>query len=900
VDAASLRLNVANGLARLDTLGATVAGARLAASGQFGLRAGQSGEIVYRIAADSIAPFQRYLPRDTAVVRPRPAIVAEAVRRARADSAALDRATETERLITGAPAPRLVVDTPAVIRRDTLAGAAYAAGVLRGSLDRYELRGRLGVQQLLAFGSQVKEARVEYALTNGNTPEATVTATLRADSLLAAGFALDSVDASARHRLDGTGTAQLTVFQDYAREYALRADYRTSAEESEVRFADLRLRFDTTTWASTRPGTVRFGPRGVVVDTVELTSGPLRRIYVNGLLPTEGEADATIAVSNFEVGDALSLAQSDVNLRGAVSVAARLRGTLRSPRVQGAAGIAAVEYNGEQLLDVRSTFDYADERLVARAEGVRRGEDRRYLTASATVPVNLALQGAEGPRLPEGRELAAEVRLDSLPLAQLPQVSAAVTGLRGVASGLVTVSGSLPRPVIAGSLAVDNAAARLAPLGVQLRDVAARVRVERDTVVIDSVVGRSGPGTVRVAGRVGIAEPARPSFNVQLRTDGARVLNNDQGRIIADAQIAAFGPYDAVRVSGGVLVRTGVIYLPESDGKNVEVLSATNPMLLAVADSSTLRAEDIVAAPDPLLDNLQLNLNVNISRDVWVRSAQANVEVYTDGDLTVGIDRRLPNEPITVAGVVGSERGQYEFQGRRFEITRGQATFFGGPQIDATLQATAEYEVERAGEALRIRLLIGGTVSDPRLSLESNSQPPISQSDLIAYLAFGRSSSSLLQQQGSSLAGGSGGGGLTGATAAIVQNQFTGIALGVLVDQFERSVARSLRADVLNVTAGDVPTSANASGVATFLQATEIEYGRYLNNRSFLGVVGRPSREALANAGIGLRYQYRAGNGYQVETTYQPRFLLTEPTLALQTPTAVPVFGLFLIREWRF
>jgi hypothetical protein len=114
LDAASLRVNVANGLARLDTLGATVAGARLAASGQFGLRAGQSGEIVYRIAADSLAPFQRYLPRDTTVVRPRPAIVAEAVRRARADSAALDRATETERLVTGAPAPRLVVDTPAV------------------------------------------------------------------------------------------------------------------------------------------------------------------------------------------------------------------------------------------------------------------------------------------------------------------------------------------------------------------------------------------------------------------------------------------------------------------------------------------------------------------------------------------------------------------------------------------------------------------------------------------------------------------------------------------------------------------------------------------------------------------------------------------------------------------
>jgi hypothetical protein len=64
--------------------------------------------------------------------------------------------------------------------------------------------------------------------------------------------------------------------------------------------------------------------------------------------------------------------------------------------------------------------------------------------------------------------------------------------------------------------------------------------------------------------------------------------------------------------------------------------------------------------------------------------------------------------------------------------------------------------------------------------------------------------------------------------------------------------------------------------------------------------VARPDPQAFSNAGIGLRYQYRLRNGFEIESTYQPRYLLEPPTLSLQTPRPIPVFGLFLIREWRF
>ena len=77
--------------------------------------------------------------------------------------------------------------------------------------------------------------------------------------------------------------------------------------------------------------------------------------------------------------------------------------------------------------------------------------------------------------------------------------------------------------------------------------------------------------------------------------------------------------------------------------------------------------------------------------------------------------------------------------GKRFQITRGSATFIGSQELDPTLQITGEIPVQVAGRpAMNIRIIIGGTMSSPRLVLESDAQPPIPQTDLLSYLAFGR------------------------------------------------------------------------------------------------------------------------------------------------------------------
>jgi hypothetical protein len=224
---------------------------------------------------------------------------------------------------------------------------------------RFAVRGRAGTEGLVALGNQVRRARVAYAGFDVGTPAATFAAAVAGDSLVAGGFTLDSVDVRATYRQApgsaAQGTALASVYQDEGRSYSVRGDYGLYADRTELRFADLRLRFDTTVYRSTRPGAVRFGARGVEVDEVELVNGVGGRIAVDGRLPERGDADLRAQVENVEVADVLGLLESDVAFRGRASVDARLTGPLAAPVIAGTAALTNGNYNGTRCPTWRPT-----------------------------------------------------------------------------------------------------------------------------------------------------------------------------------------------------------------------------------------------------------------------------------------------------------------------------------------------------------------------------------------------------------------------------------------------------------------------------------------------------------------------------------------------------------------
>lgn len=891
VDRANVKVRVASGVASFDTLAVEIPEGIVQARGSFGLAPGRTGDLTYHIAIDSLVRVASLISGDTTVVPPRPGILARRIARARADSIRIARETEVERAVTGRALPRTAVDTPSAVRMNQLSGSVRADGVATGNIRNFSVKGSASGSSIVARGNTVGSFVSDYTWINARTPQSRVTVNTQAKEVRALGFDLDSVSARVSYQKPN-GTADIVINQDDARGYAANAQFTLDKVRNALTLNNLRLQFDTSVWASTRVASLQWGQAGVEVDNLELRNGPTGRIYVNGLIPREGSANLDVAVDNLNVGDVIALTQSGANASGLISFNVHATGTLADPRFKGSFGATDLVYNGTLTPELHGNVEYANQTLTGRAEAMRAGR-LPFLIAEGTVPVNLAITGVTGSRFPTDRQIALNINADSLPFDMVPQLNDYVSNLRGQASGDFRVTGSLNRPVLSGQFALHNGAARIVPVGVNMTGIEASLHMLGDTVVIDSIIGRTKDGRVALRGGIGVGSLREPSFDLRLDANDALVLNNHRGELEVSAQLAMLGPYKDPHVTGTVRIRDGFVYIPPSDNKNL--IGTDDPALFSVLDTAVMANRELFPTQNPLLANLRMDVDLRVDRDVFVRSREANVEVYTEIDIGVHVNRA--KESIVLDGVLLSERGEYRFLTRRFNIKRGSATFINSADLNPTLQVTGEYEVQQPNrEAINIQILIGGTLRTPNISLTSNAQPPIPQSDLLSYLAFGQSSSSLVQLEGSGLTSGSGGDNVVGAGAALASKQLAGVAIGVAADEVAGEAARSLGVDVFTITPADVQTD-----VGGFLRGTQFEFGKYVRSHTFVAVQSPLDPDALKRPGIQLVHRFGGLKGYRLETGLETRYLLQEPTLSRdQGVTTTSVFGAFLIREWRF
>jgi translocation and assembly module TamB len=892
VDTASVRARISRGLAQIPVLFVAGNNARATATGSFGLARNRAGTLMYSVMVDSLGAFNRWLPgfgADTGIVRPRPALVAHAMQVARSDSARRARDTEVERIVTGKAPPKLEVNMPRSIPRDTVGGLVRASGTLTGNIHDFNLIGVARGVDVAFRGNFVRRIESNYAWTNARTPAARLALGVDADSVMAGGFALDAVKARLAYDKPG-GHVDLVVTQDSLRDYQLNADYVLASQRNELRIGNLRLRLDTALWVSPHPSTIHWGRPGIRVTDFEIRNLGTGRLYANGLLPTEGKSDFVLSVDDFPVGDGADLLQSDLQLRGNVDLTGSMSGTLRNPSFRGAFAIVQGEYQGTTLPDLRGRFGYADRELVTHVDALRNG-GAAMATLDGRIPVNLALSGVTGPRLIDA-PMSVELAGDSLPVELIPHFTDVVSDVHGQVAGRIELRGRIQRPSLTGALVIANTSLTINASGMHVDEVHGTVRMANDVVTIgngpDEPITGFAQGPISLRGTIDVGDWREPTFDLYAYGQHAQVLDNVWGKLRADVGLALKGPVKSPYLSGQVTITDGVIRAPEPTGKHV--IGAGDPGLFQVLDTSMNTERDLFPAKSPLLANMRAEVTVEIHHDTWVRNQDANVEIYTDFPVRVNV----ANDEFNITGAVSTDRGNYTFLSKRFEITRGSAMFIGSREINPTLQITGEYNVtEGTGNALDVKVLIGGTLKRPRLSLESDAQPPRSQSELISLLAFGQPATSLGAINTSSLA--SGGVVNLGSATVYAGRQLAGVALGVLFDQVEASLGKALATDYFNVTPADVPTElVSANGFNTFFEGTRFEGGKYLNPRTF--VVGQMVGFDLP----GARVQYRDAKCWRYEASTERRFLLKEPTLSAQEFARKQGFGAFIIKEWKF
>ena len=190
-----------------------------------------------------------------------------------------------------------------------------------------------------------------------------------------------------------------------------------------------------------------------------------------------------------------------------------------------------------------------------------------------------------------------------------------------------------------------------------------------------------------------------------------------------------------------------------------------------------------------------------------------------------------------------------------------------GPQSDAADHRRVSSAGRDARRAEHQRADRRDAEASRSSSLESDAQPPKTQSELLSLLAFGqiddvarsRSSSSSVARIGGDDA-------ICSAPARRSRCSVSRASrVGVVVDQVEVQAGRAFGTDVFDITPATCRLERRQTALANFLTQTKIEAGKYINGRDV-----RERQEQARSARVSA-IEHRTADGWRFNASVEPR-----------------------------
>jgi translocation and assembly module TamB len=374
-------------------------------------------------------------------------------------------------------------------------------------------------------------------------------------------------------------------------------------------------------------------------------------------------------------------------------------------------------------------------RVDATGLHLRNGSARAIPPATLNATANLAGTSARvdvkfnaGPRIamtaggtaPLGAgpiDMRAQGRID---LAVLdPFLLANGERVRGIMTLDLNIGGTAAAPRPTGSVTLAGGEVQDFTQGAHLTDIAVRLDAAGETIRLTSLSAKAGPGTIAAQGSVGVAGDMPIDMTLTLRH--ARPLSSDRLTADIDGDLKLVGTLASkVTASGKLLIARADVRVPEKLPTSVVTLNVRNPRAPPPTTPRT--------AATPLTIALDVALS---AQRVFVRGRGLDVEL--GGDMHV---RGTTANPIPDGGFQ-MRRGDLSLAGQTLTFTKGDVSFNGGALTDPSLNFVAS----TTNGTTTANLVIGGTASNPKISL--NSTPDLPQDEILAQILFHRSASQL-------------------------------------------------------------------------------------------------------------------------------------------------------------
>lgn len=805
-DSAVAAMGVRGGVLELDTLDVEWPRGQLSGGGTLGWRLPRGGAMLFALRSDSLGVFD--------------SLVATAL--------GVDRDSATVRRLDGLLEGRLE---------------------LSGALDALAATGRGTVVDLVLDRNRADAVRGSLAWTGGIRPSLAVD--LQADSLTIGSFDFPGVAV----RVEGSADSLAwwgAVDMTRATRLEARGSRVIHPRGQRWRLDTLAAQLVVKQWDLRSPTVLELSDDGARLSGLDLAardgSGFLR------VVPRGGEDEFTVEALGLGIRDLYGLLQRDTTgVGGSFAASLVVGGTRKSPRIAGTAQVADATLIDFQGPLGRAVINYAERRLETTMLLWRTGEP--VLRVDARVPIDLALTPMADRRVPGSLDV--RVVADSVDLGVFDAFTSSVSDLRGLLVADMQVAGTWDQPRLAGSIGIEDARAGVPGLGVSFSSILGRAHFVGDSIVIDTLRVGSEDGFMTVTGSVRMEGLARPLLDLDIRAQNLMAIDvRDFLTLSASGRVRLGGSFRHPVLTGEMTADRGVLYF--ADLVNKQVLDLEDPANAELVDLAFIRERHLGSRfQNRFIDSLRIvDMDLRVRDDFYLRSNEANV--LLEGDLTVNKVRR----EYRLAGELKALRGRYDLRignivTRSFEVQRGTIRYFGTPDLDAQIDIVAEHKVTPVdrGEQIPIVATITGTMHAPRLKLTNRDGPPISESDLVSYLMFGKPSFDL-----------SGGQNQTSEEGALAWG------LAALSSALSSEVERTLISDIglpidyLQIRPGATPVG--GSSVAS----TRISAGWRLTRRVFITLSAGfcPNDRLLNYKALGASLEWRFSRRWRSSVSLEP------------------------------
>jgi hypothetical protein len=284
----------------------------------------------------------------------------------------------------------------------------------------------------------------------------------------------------------------------------------------------------------------------------------------------------------------------------------------------------------------------------------------------------------------------------------------------GGASLKAQITGPLEKPVFSGSAAISDGRIRQLSLPHSLEAINGQIAFDAGGIRIDGLRARLASGNVTFSGRVGLNGFSPGDINLTATGQQMRIRYPEGFQSVIDADLSLTGTMTALLLGGTVTVHDA-LYAKRFE-PNADLLSLASSGSSGIGGSS---------AP-----TLPLTFDVQIDAPSALRVQNNLAHMVASADLKL---QGTYDHPV-LFGTAQIERGDILFEGNRYLVTRGSIGFANPVRIEPYFDIEAETRV-RVPEGQIYRITLGFTGTTSRMSLNLNSDPPLSSVG-IALLLF--------------------------------------------------------------------------------------------------------------------------------------------------------------------